>query len=119
MNNLRRHLTLAANQLGLRAETEHAITLPDGRELRAEAFFPDLGGPKGIAVFCLDGVPTVTIEAVLGAGHAASFLGEPAGDEVLEIDGYARMFAEWGWAGNPARRPPWMDVGSRPSNVAH
>ena len=110
MSKLREFLFSAAGELGLRVESEHTIVLADGTRLTAEAFFPDLGGPTGIAVFSSDDLSAVSIEELLRAGHTASFIGEPGAREVLEIDGYARMFAEWGWTGGPDRRPFWMET---------
>jgi hypothetical protein len=112
MSRLREYLLRAADGLGLRVETEHTITLPSGTRLEAEAFFPDLGTPAGMAVIRSDLVGSETIaELLFEMRYPASFIGEPSPAEKFDIDSYAEMFTEWGWCGTTATRPPWMPGG--------
>jgi hypothetical protein len=51
-------------------------------------------------------------------GFGISTFSEPHAEEVFDLDGYAEMFAEWGWTGNAAAKPTWMDdPRSRKSDV--
>ena len=109
MSRLQERLLQAAEGLGLRVETKHTIALPSGARLEAEAFFPDLGTPAGMAVVRADLVSAETIEEVLfRLRYPASFIGEPSVAEKFDLDVYAAMFSEWGWGGPTDRRPAWM-----------
>jgi hypothetical protein len=109
MSRLREYLVRAAGELGLRLETEHTITLASGARLEADAFFPDIGTPVGMAVVRSERVSPETMEEVLfRMGYPAAFVGEPTAAEEFDIDSYAAMFSDWGWCGNPEKRPAWM-----------
>lgn len=101
-------LARAAVELGLRVELDHALQLSGGHRVIAEAFFPDLGTPNGIAVVS-DLHPAETIEELHRRGYAASVLSEPHDTEEYDLQGYAEMFTEWGWGSETTDRPAWMD----------
>ena len=107
MIRLRALLTRAAVDLGLRVETDRALTLANGKRMVAEAYFPDLGTPHGMLVFALDH-PTPVVEEVIGRG-GASFVATPRAEDAYDVDDFVAMFRDWGWAGDELRRPEWMD----------
>jgi hypothetical protein len=107
MSKQREWLVRAAVELGLRVSTEYTVTLPSGRQVRAEAFFPDLGTDRGMAVFTSPLAPELLAELRRGT-HPASHFAAPGEHEQFDLDSYAEMFAEWGWSRRPDERPAWM-----------
>ena len=51
VNPMQRWLSCAADELGIRISVEHVVVLADGRNVRAQALFPDLGAERGTLVF--------------------------------------------------------------------
>ena len=108
MSRQREWLVRAAVELGLQVRTDHVLRLPSGREVTAEAYFPDLGTEVGWAVFDAALPKEVELELVEQA-YPASYFSAPGLDESFDLESYAEMFAEWGWSGAPALKPAWME----------
>ena len=108
MKRMQEWLQRAATELGLRAEIGYVITLSDGRKIISDTWFPDLSNSHGILVF--QNAPDAKVRRELGdMGFGVSSFSEPLPGEIFDIDGYAEMFAEWGWTSNEFAKPAWMD----------
>jgi cobalamin biosynthesis protein CobT len=109
MNGMQEWLARAAEELGVRVEVGYAMTLANGRELTSQALFPALGNRLGTLVFSSrDAIDSEARRALASLGYSISSFGEPLPAEAFDIDGYAEMFAEWGWAGKEENKPIWM-----------
>jgi hypothetical protein len=110
MNKMQETLARAAKELRIRAEIDYVVTLSDGRSLRSQALFPDLGNLLGTLVFCTqDNVEPSAKRDLVSQGYGVSAFSAPLPDEIFEIENYAEMFSEWGWAGSSNDKPKWMD----------
>jgi hypothetical protein len=102
-------LARAADELGVRVEIGRVVTLSDGMNVGCQALFPDLGNVLGTLVFDSDNAVDSGVRRELVAqGYGMSTFSEPLAGEVFDLDGYAQMFAEWGWTGSASKRPTWM-----------
>jgi len=110
MTRMQEFLARAAEELGLRVEIGYVVTLSDGRKLMSQALLPDLGNPLGTLVF--DSPRIVDSSArkdIRSQGYGMSTFSQPLPTQTFDVESYARMFAEWGWAGSDADKPGWMD----------
>jgi hypothetical protein len=109
MNDMPKYLVRAAEELGLRITVAHVVTLSGGRPLHSEAYFPDLGNPRGTLVFRPTGdLDNSARQELKAQGYGISTFSEPLPSETFEIENYAEMFSEWGWSGEMNQRPSWM-----------
>ncbi|TFW35833.1 hypothetical protein [Massilia horti] len=110
MNQMQNWLAKAAVELGLRIVIGYVLKLPDGREIPAQALLPDLGGNLGTLVFdSAGGLDAGTRRALASQGFSISAFSEPLPNEEFNVENYAEMFAEWGWASNDITKPIWMN----------
>lgn len=110
MTRLQRELARAADELGLRVEIGYAIALSDKRKLVADGWFPDLSNSRGNLVFRSEHGPDASARQELKElGFGVTTYSEPLPTEQFDIDGYAEMFAEWGWTGPKELKPNWMN----------
>ena len=110
MTLMQQWLAQAARELGLRISLRHAVVLADGRTLTSQALFPDLGAERGTLVF--DAVEQLDSEAskeLRAKGYTASSFHQPLHGDEFDLRSYAEMFSEWGWTGDPAAQPSWMN----------
>lgn len=106
---MQRWLSRAAGELGIRISLEHVVVLADGRNLRAEALFPDLGAQRGTLVFdAAEQLDAIARKELLAQGYTASSFHQPSVNEQFDLASYAEMFSDWGWAGTPEEEPAWM-----------
>ena len=120
MNRMQGWLARAAKELELRVEISYNVTLSDGRTLVSQALFLELGNPRGTLVFdWKDEIDNDVRHDLTYQGYGVSTFSEPLPSEVFDIDGYAEMFAEWGWAGKADQKPAWMIESDRESNRIH
>jgi hypothetical protein len=108
MNLMQEFFLRAATELQLRVEINFVILLPDGRQVVAQARFPDLGAPKGIVVFRSEAEVAFARREIVALGYGDSIMGEPLPDAEFDLESYAEMFADWGWIGPPEKKPSWM-----------
>ena len=106
-NRMQEWLVRATDELGIHVEIGYTVTLSDGRMLRSQALLPDLGNPLGMLVFC-DAVDGNAGRDLVSQGYGYTSFMEPSPDESFDIDNYAEMFAEWGWASKEENKPRWM-----------
>ena len=48
------------------------------------------------------------IEQLREAGFGFSVLDERSQAEIIDLQSFRRMYADWGWSGDPSERPDWM-----------
>ena len=104
-------LLRASEELGLRIIPGYCANLPDGGVIASKALFPDLGSFKGTLVFSSSDAPDRCVrERLKNEGYTMSTFSEPLQNEDFDLDGYAEMFAEWGWTGRDGLKPAWMEL---------
>jgi hypothetical protein len=102
-------LARAASQLDLQVCIDFSVPLADGRTLRSQAHFPDLGGDKGTLIFTFQqDLDAVARRELKNHGYALSTFSEPLDNESFDIQSYASMFREWGWTGALGAKPRFM-----------
>jgi hypothetical protein len=110
MNALQQYFARGAVELGLRIEVDYAVTLSDGRILRSEVLFPDLGNYSGTLVFTVENQPDRNARAeLLKRQYATSVMSGVMSKQVsFDIESLKQTFSDWGWAGDPALTPAWL-----------
>src|SRR5258705_7972116 len=100
----------ACSHLGLTAEFDFKLKLKDGIKLFPVARILELGAPNGMLIFTsYDPIERFT-EQIIDADYGFSILDEPRSDAEFDLESFREMFLDWGWSGNPARKPGWMMV---------
>jgi hypothetical protein len=118
MNALQQYLYRAASELALRIEVDHVVTLSDGRAIRSQALFLDLGNVSGTLVFSFkDAVDRSAREELKARAYAMSTMGSGEQNSTFDIQSLIETFSDWGWVGDPSRTPLWMK--SRPQTSYH
>lgn len=114
MNRMQKYLARAAKELDLRIELGYVIHLQSGNTLPTQALFPDLSGALGMVVIdSAENLDEQTENAITDHGLSISTFSQPLPNEKFDIDSYLQMFAEWGWTGDPSKRPRWMTASTR------
>jgi hypothetical protein len=109
MNALQQYLSRAAAELDLRIEIEPIVTLSDGRSLRAQVRFPDLGNSSGALVFSFgDLLDRRAREDLKAQGYSMSTMSGAPAAASFDIDSLKETFLDWGWFGDPALTPNWL-----------
>lgn len=101
-------LLRACSELGLRVNVGYTATLPDGRQISTIARVVDLGAPKGMLV--VRGYDDIreSSNALVAEGYAYSVVDAPGPTEQFDLASYREMFRDWGWCGDPDKKPDWM-----------
>lgn len=109
MNRMQEWLARAARELGVSVNIGYVAVLSNGRQLQAQARFPDFGGTCGTLVIDSDDVFDMHAERdLLDQGYCISIFSKPSANERFDLSGYAQMLSEWGWTGDTKVRPCWM-----------
>src|SRR5665213_1136200 len=108
MDNLARRLEKACAALGLRVELGFTLSLGDGLKIPTVARIPELGAPNGMLIVTSVETFRGRSKQLADAGYGASVIGEPSGKHEFDLDGWREVFIDWGWGGDPARKPKWM-----------
>jgi hypothetical protein len=118
VNALQQYLFRAASELGLRIEVDHVVTLADGRAMRSQALFPDLGNVSGTLVFSFDDpMDRSAREELKARAYAMSTMGVSGQNSTFDIQSFIETCSDWGWVGDPSKIPSWMK--SRPQISYH
>jgi hypothetical protein len=108
MNLLAKELGRACAALGLRIELGYTFSLPNMPDLTAVARISDLGAANGMLIFDnYDEIRELT-QQLPDAGYGFSVLSQPEPSYELDLDSFKEMFTDWGWSGEPGRKPAWM-----------
>ena len=109
MNRMQQWLARAANELDVRIITDFVVPINKDDALKAQALFPDLGGPLGMLVFeSSQDIDAPSRSDLINRGFGISSFSEPCASEEFDIANYAEMFSEWGWTGGDRPKPEWM-----------
>jgi hypothetical protein len=97
MNSLQQLLFRAAAELALRIEVDHVVTLADGREIRSQVWFPDLGNVSGTLLFSFRDPPDRSAREELKArAYAMSTMGPGGQNSTFDIQSFVETFSDWG-----------------------
>jgi hypothetical protein len=101
----------AGDVLGVSIQAPYVFVAQDGGEFRCLAFMPDFGGPKGMLVAGTHGPEFKTDPALSAAAASAglycSFVNADAYC-IFDGDSFKEALRDWGFFGNPCRRPSWL-----------
>lgn len=109
MNRMQEQLKMAADKLCIDVEIGYIARLSDGRNISCQARFLNLGYPLGTLIFDWnDKVSRDDMKDLAAQGYGISTFSAEPPDSVFDIQGYIKMFSEWGWAGPEEDRPSWI-----------
>ena len=109
MNRMQEWLARAAKGIGVSLIVGYVARRPDGTSCQTQALVPDLGGTLATIVLDSESQSDALIRRHLfEQGFSVSTFAEPLPNEEFDLDDYAEMFSEWGWAGDQTLKPEWM-----------
>jgi hypothetical protein len=111
MNRMQEFLLRAADYLSLKITIDPSFKLSNGKVLFFDALFHNLSNPEGIFIMNSDHggqLERAERDELNISGFGVSEFGSPLKNETFEIDNYIEMFSEWGWSGDPNKRPVWF-----------
>lgn len=101
-------LQKACDLLGLNCLVSFPVRLPDGSNIEASVYLPELGGPSGMLVFSdYENIKEAT-QYLVAQGYGYSVYGIPSEEEGFDLAGYIEMFSDWGWNGPSTEIPDWF-----------
>jgi len=101
----------AADDLGVRGETEESLSDSEGRQEGCAVVLPDFGGPGGAAVLIDDPIPVRLLTLRRAASNHGLFISFVSDEfETYDRDLFIRTLNDWQWhgMGDP---PPWYAGG--------
>jgi hypothetical protein len=101
-------LTRACAELGLRLESHYAVRISDGLVVETLARIPELGGASGMLILSQYAEIESYTQRIADLGYGFAVLGEPKDPDAFDLNGYKRMFRDWGWSGALGAKPNWM-----------
>jgi hypothetical protein len=93
----------AGERLGIRVIAPHELELPNGGALVVEAFLPDFGGPRGVAVVSLEDEARCRLASAGAAFTSQLGAAYRRFDEEL----FQQTLDDWGWFGAGSAPPIW------------
>lgn len=103
------NLTKACTSLNLKFEIDVNIILLDSSERFALFRIFELGAENGMLLFS-DIVSLGDGRAIVDSNYGYSVLNELRPGEEFELSEYIELFSDWGWTGNDAKRPRWINA---------
>jgi hypothetical protein len=101
-------LSKACTALGLTFEAGYVVKIDENVVLKTVGRIRELGDDNGMLVLArYDEVEPFT-QRLADLGYGFSVLGEPKDAAVFDLDGYKRIFRDWGWSGALGSKPSWM-----------
>jgi len=101
-------LSSACATLGLTFEPSYIVQIDENVALKTLARIRELGDDNGMLILTrYDEVEPFT-RRLADLGYGFAVLGEPKDTEAFDLDGYKRMFRDWGWTGALGSKPGWM-----------
>lgn len=108
MTNLQAKLVAVCQILGLVIELDVPVILPSGHTLHPEARIAHLGSALGMLVFRDGQYDYDLIRTLCDTEYGFTQLTPPSDPTEYDLEVCIEMFSEWGWAGDPDKRPAWM-----------
>jgi hypothetical protein len=101
-------LSRACSALGLTCETGYIVQIAPDVVVKSVARIRELGDDNGMLILArYDEVEPIT-QRLADLGYGFAVLGEPKDTDAFDLDGYKRMFRDWGWSGALGAKPSWM-----------
>lgn len=107
-------ISLACDELGLKANFGIVVVLGQGNELRVLSKVLDIGAPNGMLIFSSYEDVQAYEDELVQAGYGYAILDEPLVGEEFDLTVFKDMFNDWGWCGVAALRPAWMSQKAEP-----
>ena len=98
---------MACAALGIPVELGYTIIV-NGNEIRTVARIPDLGGPKGMLIITSSDHIRACAEQLVELGYGYSVMSDGPERSAFDLNSWCEVFCDWGWSGDPARKPKKM-----------
>jgi hypothetical protein len=99
-----------AKAMSLQVIAPASIVLPSGKRIEADALLLEFGGDRGMVLVSDYGIIRSHADELVAAGYGFSTLSEPRPNAEFDLDlsGLPEILGDWGWSGDPAKRPDWL-----------
>ncbi|HYK81203.1 MAG TPA: hypothetical protein VEU95_16335 [Micropepsaceae bacterium] len=93
--------------LGIDVITPFETTLTDGTRVEVSVLVKDFGAKRGMVVNASYGMIAPYAKKLVedGYGFSSNFGESP---ESYDRDSMIEILADWGWSGDPAKKPNWL-----------
>jgi hypothetical protein len=98
----------AGQSLGVEVVAPYRATLPSGVWIEATALVKGFGARRGMLIITDYSQVRSQLEALEQAGYGFSVLEEPGPTDVFDVEEYAEILRDWGWAGSKEDQPSWF-----------
>jgi hypothetical protein len=88
----------------------HTVSLKNEVSIHATVFIPFLGGDKGMLIVNDYDDLEPYVSELVELGYGFSVMDEPRTDEEFKIESFIELFSEWGWHGDLAKKPVWIQL---------
>ncbi len=96
-----------AEDLGLNVEAPFNLILENGTTIEFDALVRDFGAPLGMLI-TTDFKKVEKID-LTKMGYGFSTMSHPAGNRGHDTASFKHVLKDWGWSGDPALVPAWLD----------
>jgi hypothetical protein len=98
----------AAHILGCEIVSPYVVELPSGARVDAPVLVKGFGALNGMLVVTDYAQVRSELAALDAAGYGFSVLEEPDATDQFDVDEYADLLRDWGWAGKEEEEPSWL-----------
>lgn len=98
---------MAAEALTFEIVVPYSVELSPGVQIDATALVKGFGARMGMLIVTDFSQVRSQLAALDAAGFGFSVLDAPASTDPFNIEEYAEMLRDWGWAGDEEDRPSW------------
>jgi hypothetical protein len=99
----------AGNDLGIRVETPFELTLKDGSRLKFEVLVKDFGDKLGMLITTDHKKLDVARNELEALGYGYSTMSDYSQEDIYSVDNFKYVLKDWGWSGDPADTPTWLN----------
>lgn len=97
-----------AEILGVEIVAPYSAELPSGARIDASVLVKRFGARVGMLIVTDYARVRSELAALDAAGYGFSVLEEPEPADPFDVEEYAEMLRDWGWAGSQESRPSWF-----------
>jgi hypothetical protein len=100
----------AGGILGFEVVAPYSVTLASGARILASALVKGFGATNGMLILTDYFQVRSELAALQEAGYGFSVLEEPEATDPFDVEEYAEMLRDWGWAGDEEDKPSWFSM---------
>jgi hypothetical protein len=101
----------AAEILGFEVIAPYSATLASGTKVIASALVKGFGAPNGMLLVTDYSQVRSHLAALEESGYGFSVLEEPESTDPFDVEEFAEILRDWGWAGRKEDQPIWFSEG--------